>query len=76
MSSCPSDVPIDDILRYAMYYENYGQQRVGMEEYAKLPLARNASQCVDCRAPCESACPHEIPIQAKLLRADRMLRFV
>ena len=76
LPACPSDVPIDDILRYAMYYENYGQQRVGMEEYARLPLARNASQCVDCRAPCESACPHGIPIQAKLLRADRMLRFV
>ncbi len=76
LASCPSDVPVDDILRYAMYYENYGQQRVGMEEYAKLALAHNASQCVGCRAPCESACPHEIPIKSKLLRADQMLRLV
>lgn len=76
LSSCPADVPVDDILRYAMYYENYGQQRVGMEEYAKLPEARTASQCVDCRAPCEQACPSQLPIKARLLRADRLLRFV
>ena len=76
LSSCPAEVPVDDILRYAMYYENYGQQRVGMEEYAKLPEARNASQCVDCRAPCEQACPSQLPIKAKLLHADRLLRFV
>ncbi len=75
LSSCPSEVPIDDIFRYAMYYENYGQQRVGMEEYARIPVAHNASQCVDCRAPCEHACPFEIPIKEKLLRADRLLRF-
>lgn len=74
LSSCPYDVPIDDVLRFAMYYENYGLQRFGMEEYAKLTIDHNASQCVGCRAPCESACPHEIPIQSKLLKTDRLLR--
>ncbi len=76
LSSCPAEVPVDDILRYAMYYENYNQQRVGMEEYAKLSEARTAAQCVDCRAPCEQACPSQLPIKTKLLRADRLLRFV
>ena len=75
LSSCPADVPVDDILRYAMYYENYGQQRLGMEEYAKVPAAQNASQCVDCKAPCEQACPSALPIKAKMLNADRLLRF-
>lgn len=75
LSSCPYDVPIDDVLRYAMYYENYGQQRAGMEAYARLPLTRNASQCVECQAPCQYACPFEIPIREKLLRAERLLRF-
>lgn len=75
LSSCPSEVPINDLFRYAMYYENYGQQRVGMEEYARIPVAHNASQCVDCKAPCQQACPFEIPIKEKLLRADRLLRF-
>lgn len=75
LSSCPAEVPIDDVFRYAMYYENYGQQRVGMEEYSRIPAARNASQCIDCRAPCEPACPFEIPIKEKMLRFDRLLRF-
>ena len=74
LSSCPADVPVDDVLRFAMYYENYGQERFGMEEYAKLDPAHNASQCVGCRAPCEAACPHDVPIQAKLLKTDRLLR--
>lgn len=75
LSSCPYEVPVNDVFRYAMYYENYGQQRVGMEEYARVPVAHNASQCVDCKAPCQQACPFEIPIKEKLLRADRLLRF-
>jgi predicted aldo/keto reductase-like oxidoreductase len=69
-------VPINDVLRYAMYYENYGQQRVGMEEYARIPVRHSALQCVDCNAPCQLACPFEIPIKEKLLHADRLLRFV
>jgi predicted aldo/keto reductase-like oxidoreductase len=76
LSSCPSDVPINDVLRYAMYYENYGQQRLGMEKYARLAQARNVSQCIDCAAPCEQACPFQLPIKEQLQRADRLLRFV
>jgi hypothetical protein len=75
LSSCPYEVPINDVLRYAMYYENYGQQRIGMEAYARIPVAHAASQCVDCKAPCQHACPFEIPIKEKLLRADQLLRF-
>jgi uncharacterized protein len=74
LPACPYDIPIDDVLRYAMYYENYGQQRVAMEEYSHVPSARRASQCVDCKAPCEQACPFGVPIKEKLLRADRWLR--
>ena len=74
LSSCPSDVPINDILRYAMYYENYGQQRVGISAYNQVRAEHNGSQCIRCPAPCESACPREIPIRNKLLRAHRTLR--
>ncbi|HKA56812.1 MAG TPA: aldo/keto reductase, partial [Candidatus Binatia bacterium] len=70
LSSCPYEVPIDDVLRYAMYYENYGQQRLGMEAYARLPVLRNASRCVNCQAPCQPACPFELSVKDKLLRAD------
>jgi predicted aldo/keto reductase-like oxidoreductase len=75
LSSCPSEVPVNDILRYATYYENYGQQRVGMEAYAKIPAAQNASQCVSCKTPCDNACPFGIPVREKMTRAHRLLRF-
>jgi hypothetical protein len=73
LDRCPYDVPIDDIFRYAMYFESYRQQRGAMEHYAKLPAANNASRCVDCAAPCEAACPFEIRISEKLTRFHPML---
>jgi len=76
LSSCPSEVPIDDVFRYAMYYENYGQQRLAMEAYARIPAGRNASQCVECSAPCAGACPFGLQIKDKMRRVDRLLRFV
>jgi hypothetical protein len=76
LPTCPSQTPIDDILRYAMYYENYGQQRLAMEKYARLLSVRTVSQCAECNAPCEQSCPFGLPIKEKLLRADRLLRFV
>jgi predicted aldo/keto reductase-like oxidoreductase len=75
LSSCPHGVPIDDVLRYAMYYENYGQQRLAMEEYARVPAARDASRCAACSAPCQQACPFGLPIGAKLRAAHDLLRF-
>src|SRR5262249_17280860 len=27
LDQCPYDVPVDDIFRYAMYFENYGHER-------------------------------------------------
>jgi len=75
LSSCPDGVPIDDVLRFAMYYETYGQQRVALEEYARLPAARNASRCAACPAPCEAACPFGLTIGAKLRAAHARLQF-
>jgi uncharacterized protein len=73
LDSCPYDVPVDDIFRYAMYFENYGQQRNAMAKYALLPAANNASRCMSCAAPCQAACPFEIPIRAKMLHFHPLL---
>ena len=74
LSSCPSEVPVNDILRYAMYYENYGQQRVGMEAYARISALQNASQCVSCKTPCDNSCPFGLPVREKMIHAHRLLR--
>jgi len=76
LDACPSSVPIDDILRYAMYADNYGREREAMRQYARIAAERRPDQCVDCAAPCEARCPFELPIRAKLLRADSRLRWI
>lgn len=74
LDHCPSDVPVDDIFRYAMYAENYGRQHEATTRYAALAPERQASRCLHCPAPCEAACPFDIPIRDKLLGFDRLLR--
>lgn len=76
LDSCPYGVPVDDIFRYAMYFENYGQQRTAMAHYAALSAEHNASRCVGCPAPCEAACPFEIPIREKLVHFHPRLTLV
>lgn len=71
LSECPAGVPINDILRYRMYFEDYGSQRKGMELYSRLD--KNASACTGCSAPCEGACPVGISIKQRLTEAHEML---
>jgi hypothetical protein len=78
LDACPYGVPINDVLRYSMYFESYGAEREAMKKYAKVLAetgGRGADVCTGCAAPCEQACPFDIPIRSKLVRADRMLRF-
>ena len=73
LDHCPQDVPVDDVFRFAMYAEDYGWKAIAEAEYAKIPVARNASQCAACPAPCEAACPFEISIRKKMIGFDRLL---
>jgi len=73
LDACPYDVPIDDVMRYAMYAENYGWEREAMRLYGRIDPAQRANQCVDCAAPCAAHCPFDLPIRDKLLRADQRL---
>ena len=40
--ACPAGLPVNDVLRYSMYYEGYGSERVAMEKYAALGAGRQA----------------------------------
>jgi predicted aldo/keto reductase-like oxidoreductase len=75
LDACPYGVPVDDILRYAMYSESYGREREAMRLYASLDPTRRAGNCVGCSAPCEAHCPFDLPIRQKLFHADRLLRW-
>jgi aryl-alcohol dehydrogenase-like predicted oxidoreductase len=75
LGRCPHGVPIDDILRYEMYAENYGREKRAMLLYSRVPPERRADRCLACDAPCSGACGFGIPIRERLERADRSLRW-
>jgi hypothetical protein len=75
LPACPYGVPVDDVLRYAMYADRYGREHDAMRAYAALDPARRADHCATCPAPCEQACPFEVDIRAQLLQADQRLRW-
>ena len=71
--ACPLGVPVASILRFQMYFSDYGDQKRAMQEYAGLD--RRADACEACAAaPCRAACPYGLPVDAKLLAAHRDLR--
>jgi len=71
LDSCPVGLAIDDVLRYRMYFEDYGDEKEAMRLYAKLE--RQADACVGCSAPCAGACPHGLPIQQRTRGAHALL---
>jgi predicted aldo/keto reductase-like oxidoreductase len=72
LSACPSGVPIDEVLRARMYAVDYGNPALARSEYALL--GAGASPCLSCSGqPCQSACPHGIPIDRFVAQAHRLL---
>ncbi|MEM7100518.1 MAG: aldo/keto reductase [Pseudomonadota bacterium] len=71
MESCPGDVPIPDVLRHRMYFEDYGDTGAAQQGYAKLAV--NAEACISCNAPCAGACPENIDIPKRMAQAHSML---
>ncbi|HIL98806.1 MAG TPA: 4Fe-4S dicluster domain-containing protein, partial [Pseudomonadales bacterium] len=71
LDSCPVSLPINDILRQRMYFEDYGDQKQAIELYAALD--KKADACLTCAAPCEAACPEGIPIKDRMLGAHEKL---
>jgi len=73
LSRCPYGLPIHDILRYRMYFRDYGWEKEGMRLYARV--AHNAAGCETCPGHCAGACPGGVPIRENMVDADRLLTF-
>lgn len=73
LAACPANVAVNTVLRYAMYHEDYGMERMAADYYAELESGLKPNACIGCAAPCESACPHGLPVRAKLLHAHEIL---
>jgi predicted aldo/keto reductase-like oxidoreductase len=72
LASCPQGVAIADILRYRMYYKNYGHREDARELYAALPRPKQVGACSRCGL-CERACPNKLAIVEKLQEAHGLL---
>jgi len=71
-SECPHGLSVSTIMRYSYYFSRQGRQKFAMRKYARLGT-KNAGHCFDCSAPCLTACPHGIDVQANLLKAHTLL---
>ena len=72
-TSCPVQVPIADVLRHKMYFEDYGAERMARERYAQLTT--NASACLTCSdQTCANACVYGLPIPELTRQAHAELR--
>ncbi|MBF0127278.1 MAG: aldo/keto reductase, partial [Magnetococcales bacterium] len=72
LQACEQGVDVAAILRYQMYFENYGDEKRAMLSYAALE--RNAGLCAGCEDDaCTSACGYGLPVSRKLRAAHRLL---
>jgi predicted aldo/keto reductase-like oxidoreductase len=74
LAACPAGVAIPDVMRFGMYYENYGIEKYAMQQYDHLDERKRASACSACDGACEGACPHGLAICERLTRYDGLLR--
>jgi predicted aldo/keto reductase-like oxidoreductase len=72
LPSCPQGIPIPDILRFRMYYKNYGHREDARELYAGLPQAKQFTACTACGL-CQQTCPNRLAIVDKLQEAHALL---
>ena len=69
---CPKGVAIADILRFRMYYKNYGRRDYAKNLYNELADCQKVTQCEGCRL-CEKNCPNQLAVVEKLQEAASIL---
>ena len=73
--SCPAGVEIASVMRYRMYFRDYGMEKRAMESYALLK--KKASACIDCDHPgCIGSCPYGLPVKDMLCDAHDAMSFM
>jgi predicted aldo/keto reductase-like oxidoreductase len=74
-ASCPHQVAVSEVMRYAMYFKYYGREKEAMQLYQRLPERGSASPCDSCSGQCEAACPFGRRARAELVEAHQLLSF-
>lgn len=71
-ADCPEKVSIATVLRYSMYFRDYGMEKHAMQSYARLE--QPAEKCLGChREACITACPFGLPVASLLRSAHKSL---
>ena len=73
LAACPSQVAVNDVLRYAMYFEHYGMEKEAIGYYAGMQPGQKPLACADCAGHCESACPYGLKVKSRLLHSHDIL---
>ncbi len=74
-TSCAAGVEIASVMRYRMYFRDYGMEKRAMESYASLK--KNAAACSGCENPvCIGSCPYGLPVKDMLCDAHDSLSFM
>ena len=73
LSSCPNNVAVNDVLRYAMYFENFRREKEAIGYYYEMEPERKPLGCADCPAYCEKACPYGLEVRNRLLHSHEIL---
>jgi predicted aldo/keto reductase-like oxidoreductase len=72
---CPAGVQIATVLRYRMYFKDYGMEKRAMESYSSLK--QSAAACTGCLQPvCISKCPYGLPVKEMLSDAHQSMTFL
>ncbi len=72
LDSCPFQVPVSTVMRYAYYYQGQKREKYAMSKYAALK-EKSATLCLDCVGKCEGACTHGLDIQTTMHQAHALL---
>lgn len=73
LPSCPHRVAINEVLRYAMYFENYRMEKEAVRYYSELDEAKKPLSCENCAGYCETACPFGLAVRSRLLHSHEIL---
>jgi len=69
---CPQGPAVQRILRYRMYYRDYGLKDYARSKYQALSLGPDPAAELDC-ASCESVCPRGLPLREMVSEAHALL---
>ena len=68
---CAKGLPVEDVLRYVMYADSYGQFELGRDHFKRLPTELASVRCGDC-SDCTVECRHGVRVRQRLSRAQEI----